>query len=149
MPKHQLVAKSTPTHQSISSIPRDQIGGSWGSLGPHQSKKIAQNTPISAIFYLALSSMTKFMLQHLKFSPPHKSHSMMPFKGYSRTIDGRALRLYVKVLAINPSRKFLQIEKQFLKRNCPLLAIKLCWLFLISKLFFFISSYVSTQCSFS
>ena len=59
MPQHQLVAKSTPTHKFISFIPRGQISGSWGSLVPNQSQEIAQNTPITATFYLALYSMIK------------------------------------------------------------------------------------------
>ena len=78
MPQHQLVAKSTPTHKFISFIPRDKIGVSWSSLVPNQSQEIAQNTPITATFYLALYSMTKIMLQRLKFSPSHKSFLLIP-----------------------------------------------------------------------
>ena len=68
----------SPHYKFISFIPRDQIGGSWGSLVPNQSQEIAQNTPITATFYLALYSMTKIMLQQLKFSPSHKSFLLIP-----------------------------------------------------------------------
>ena len=48
MPRPQLILPPTPPLKSILSILKDpwsHIGGSWGSLGPHQSQEITQTLP--------------------------------------------------------------------------------------------------------
>ena len=87
--------------------------------------------------YLISRMLAKSRVIIIKRKSLYMLHSMMPLEGYFHIIDGRALRVYVKVLAINPLPKSLLREKQNLKRDCPPLVIKHCWLSFILRLFFF------------